>query len=146
MRTLQAGGANVTSQRYHHRSPAVFPLPRPTVTSFLRVQANDSTTATCRAERRFSALTSRIVSALTALAFVVLLFTAASHQHASASEDLACSVCTAVFNQKANLVTPVVLPTAWIALLYRVAVRPVLRAFYSAQPLLPRICGPPEQT
>lgn len=101
---------------------------------------------TCPLERQFNELTSRLVSALTALALVMLLFTASSHQHASASEDLACAVCTAVFDQATDLITPAALPARPAEVVYRLATGAVHRAFYSAQTLLPRNCGPPELT
>ena len=97
-------------------------------------------------ERRFSALTLRLVSALTALALLALLFTASGHRHISASDDLACVVCTAVSNRAADLVTPLVLPTRPTALAYRVPVSPLHQAVYRTLALLPRNCGPPEQT
>ena len=101
---------------------------------------------THRFERRFTALTLRLVSALTALALVALLFAASSHRHISASDDLACVVCTAVFKQATDLAKPMALPARPTALAYRVPVNPVHRAVYRTQVLLPRNCGPPEQT
>ena len=97
-------------------------------------------------ERRLDALTLRLVSALTALALLALLFTASSHRHISAADDLACVVCTAVFKRAADLATPMTLPARPTALAYRVPVSPVHRAVYRTQVLLPRNCGPPEQT
>jgi hypothetical protein len=111
-----------------------------------RTDSCEQPPVTHRLERQFSALTSRLVSALTVLALVMLLFTAASHQHASASEDLGCAVCTAVFNQATDLVTPVALPARPTEVVYRLATGAVHQAFYSAQTLLPRNCGPPERT
>ena len=96
--------------------------------------------------RRFSALTLQLMSALTALALLALLFTASGHRHISASDDLACLVCTAVFKRATDLVTPMVLPTRPTALAYRVLVSPVHQAAYRTPALLPRNCGPPEQT
>ena len=101
---------------------------------------------THRFERRFNALTLRLVSALTALALLALLFTASSHRHISVSDDLACVVCTAVFKRATDLVTPTALPARPTALAYRVPASPVHRAVYRTQVLLPRNCGPPEQT
>ena len=97
-------------------------------------------------ERRFNALTLRLVTALTALALLALLFAASGHRHISASDDLACVVCTAVSNRAADLVTPLVLPTRPTALAYRVPVSPLHQAVYRTLALLPRNCGPPEQT
>ena len=101
---------------------------------------------THRFERRFNALTLRLVSALTALALLALLFTASSHRHISVSDDLACVVCSAVFKRATDLVTPMALPARPTALAYRVPVSPVHPAAYRTQILLPRNCGPPEQT
>ena len=101
---------------------------------------------THRFERRFNALTLRLVSALTALALLALLFTASGHRHISASDDLACVVCSAVFKQATDLVTPMALPARPTVLAYRAPVSAVHRAVYRTQVLLPRNCGPPEQT
>ena len=98
---------------------------------------------THRFERRLDALTLRLVSALTALALLALLFTASSHRHISFSDDLACVVCTAVFKQATDLVTPMTLPARPKALAYRVPGSPVHRAVYRTQVLQPRNCGPP---
>ena len=97
-------------------------------------------------ERRLDALTLRLVSALTALALLALLFTASSHRHISVSDDLACVVCSAVFKRATDLITPMALPARSTALAYRVPVSPVHRAVCRTQVLLPRNCGPPEQT
>ena len=101
---------------------------------------------TQRFGRRFDALTLRLVCALTALALLALLFTASSHRHISAADDLACVVCAAVFKRTADLTTPIALPARPTVLAYRVPASPVHRAVYRTEVLLPRNCGPPEQT
>ncbi|MEB0137723.1 MULTISPECIES: hypothetical protein [unclassified Undibacterium] len=84
-----------------------------------------------------------VMAIITALAFVLLSATAATHHHADRIEDQACSICTAVANQADLATPPASLALCLIILLYLLLpATPVLRDF-AAPRLLPPGCGPP---
>ncbi len=78
-----------------------------------------------------------------ALAFALLLMTAASHHHKDSQESRACAVCGAIIDKLAghpSTPTAVFVP---VLLLYRVEIAPQYHFIVSLRRILPPSCGPP---
>ena len=83
------------------------------------------------------------VALLTALSFVLLISTAATHHHASSVEDQGCSLCSAV-SDKFDHVTPSATTLVTVDFVaYALFANDHHTAEFSPSTLLPPSCGPP---
>jgi len=83
------------------------------------------------------------IALLTALSFVLLISTAATHHHANSVEDQSCSLCSAVSN-KLDHVTPTALAIVTLhVLVYKLFTSKEDVSDFALPTLLPPSCGPP---
>lgn len=87
----------------------------------------------------------RWLAVVVALAFALLVSTAATHHH-PAGQDRDCAICAAVVHAVSDTVAPVAVPIASYVLLYAVERTPTAPLHYAASVPFPCICGPPSQT
>ena len=87
----------------------------------------------------------RWLAVVVALAFALLVSTAATHHH-PAGEDRDCAICAAVVHAVSDKVAPVAVPIASYVLLYAVERTPTVPLHHAAAVPFPCICGPPSQT
>ena len=79
----------------------------------------------------------------TALGFVLLMSTAATHHHANSVEDQACSLCSAVSNKLDHVTPSAQAPLKVQLFAYTLQTNHVYQSDFAAPPLLPPGCGPP---
>lgn len=83
------------------------------------------------------------VAVVTGLAFILLLFTAATHHHESSLDDRDCAICMAVMGKVAGGTT--VVASAQTVLLLQYAILSAAIRYVASLPVLFSlpICGPP---
>ncbi|HAT32378.1 MAG TPA: hypothetical protein DCW29_16475 [Janthinobacterium sp.] len=101
--------------------------------------------ATLRLRRRARDPWRLCVALFTALSFILLLATAATHHH-KAFEAQDCALCSAVLDKVADVATPPVLVRQAEILLYFIQVATAQAVAYASPHLLPPSCGPPHAT
>lgn len=87
----------------------------------------------------------RWLAVVVALAFTLLVSTAATHHH-PAGEDRDCAICAAVVHAVSDTVLPVAVPVASYVLLYALERTPTAPLHHAAAVPFPCICGPPART
>ncbi|TAM49085.1 MAG: hypothetical protein EPN61_02995 [Burkholderiaceae bacterium] len=87
----------------------------------------------------------RWLAVLVALAFALLVSTAATHHH-PAGEEYDCAICAAVVHAVSDTVFPVAVPVAVYVLLYALERTPAPPLHCAAAVPFPCICGPPTRT
>lgn len=83
------------------------------------------------------------VAVFTAISFVLLVSTAASHRHATSLEDQACSMCSVATHKLAGADLAPVLAQTRALLAYYLPMLAAIRIVAVSPLLLPPICGPP---
>jgi hypothetical protein len=87
----------------------------------------------------------RWLAVVVALAFALLVSTAATHHH-PAGQDRDCAICAAVVHAVSDTVLPVAVPVACYVLLYALERTPTASLRHAVQVPFPCICGPPSRT
>jgi hypothetical protein len=96
----------------------------------------------CLTKRRRILLT-RLVLAVTATAFAILVSFAASHLHVGLDDDQACAVCAAFAEKLHDAAPPEGVVRPFVAVHLVVATLPQPQPIGVAPTLLPPSCGPP---
>jgi len=84
-----------------------------------------------------------LVALITALAFISLVSTAATHYHTTAQETQDCSVCSVVSHKIGGGFSVPTVNITQFFVLFAVAVVTLRSTFYSTSELFPPSCGPP---
>lgn len=87
----------------------------------------------------------RWLAGVLALAFALLVATAATHHHPVGKVD-DCAICAAVVHAVSDTVAPVAVPIASYVLLYAIERTLAAPPHHAAAVPFPCICGPPAQT
>lgn len=87
----------------------------------------------------------RWLAVVVALAFALLVSTAATHHH-PAGQDRDCAICAAVVHAVSDTVLPVAVPVASYLLLYALERTAPAPLHHAVQVPFPCICGPPTRT
>lgn len=87
----------------------------------------------------------RWLAVLVALAFALLVSTAATHHH-PAGEEYDCAICAAVVHAVSDTVLPIAVPVAVYVLLYALEQTPTASLHQAEAVPFPCICGPPTRT
>lgn len=83
------------------------------------------------------------IAAVTVLAFITLLATAASHHHRTAVEDRDCAVCSTAAHKVPELTVAIALPPVVFQFFYPTVPFVARKAVYAAFPFIPPTRGPP---
>ncbi|MES2072164.1 MAG: hypothetical protein V4488_17545 [Pseudomonadota bacterium] len=83
------------------------------------------------------------IAVITAITFVLLVSTAATHHHATSLEDQGCSLCSAVVHKLSGAEPAQMLVQAVVFLAYRLPSLETASVVYLSPLLLPPSCGPP---
>lgn len=83
------------------------------------------------------------VAVITAITFVLLVSTAATHRHATSLEDQGCSLCAAVVHKLTGSEPALKLAQTVVFLAYRLPSVQAIDIDYPAPLLFPPSCGPP---
>jgi len=87
----------------------------------------------------------RWLAVVVALAFALLVSTAATHHHPS-GEEYDCAICAAVVHAVSDTVLPVAVPVPSYVLLYAFERTPTASLHHAEAVPFPCICGPPTRT
>ena len=97
----------------------------------------------CSTSKRRPLLLTRLVLAVTAAAFAILVSLAGSHLHVGPDDDEACAVCTAFADKLHDAAPPNGVVRAFVAVHLVVATLPQPQRIGVAPTLPPPSCGPP---
>jgi hypothetical protein len=86
-----------------------------------------------------------LVALITALAFISLVSTAATHYHTTTQDSQDCSVCSVVSHKVGGSFAAPTVKLAQFFVLFEVALTVQFRNFFSCTNLYPPGCGPPTQ-